>query len=216
MGILKQWKSFLISTRITADEERNASQNSAEFWSVVGQPRQGASDGPASLGSTAAAGGRLTTWLSNFEPRLSMNISGEKLQKKWAGTSADATRKQAWTDIGSMPEILPHDTNSSLGSATFAAKFRDEAADESSMAMAKQEDHLAVVEPRREVRLDTPGDDAVMNCNSTAQQAERQLAASHQQSAMEELEEQWAKSMFASMDHEHQQQLRAVIGLPKQ
>ena len=93
------------------------------------------------------------------------------------------------------------------------------------MAIAKQENDLAVVVPRRNVRLDTPADDVVMTCVSAAcraksqgqasEQANQQLATPQQQDPMEELERQWAESMFVNMDHEHQQQLRIVIGLPR-
>eukprot|EP00930_Biecheleria_cincta_P014474 TRINITY_DN12430_c0_g1_i1.p1 TRINITY_DN12430_c0_g1~~TRINITY_DN12430_c0_g1_i1.p1 ORF type:complete len:184 (+),score=46.53 TRINITY_DN12430_c0_g1_i1:272-823(+) len=171
------------------------------------------------------------------------STSSKQMQTNQVGKNAGAARKHAWTGWSCMPDA-PGDMawDSTSSTVNFCAASNDrslamasqehdlaavdrDAADDRSTAMVKQEHDLAAVEPRRSVPLGTPAEDVVMICKSTAgqaktqeqasEQAKQQLSAPWQQDPMEELEKQWAQSLFVNMDHDHQQQLRVVIGLPR-
>eukprot|EP00930_Biecheleria_cincta_P094556 TRINITY_DN8581_c0_g1_i1.p1 TRINITY_DN8581_c0_g1~~TRINITY_DN8581_c0_g1_i1.p1 ORF type:complete len:215 (-),score=42.49 TRINITY_DN8581_c0_g1_i1:268-912(-) len=211
MGISKMWKSLLAPSRVTPADEHNTSQDSAEFLAVLARQHQDTSDSMQSVGTV---GPQLKNRFLQFVPwsrRAKNNVATNKEDSNSVGKDADAVTKQAWLDPTPMTSDMIAD----------------------SPVKIEKSDEAAVDRPTRE-RIDTPVDDSLMirKCadvraqeafdlvrmaQEAREQANQQLGVLLlQQDLMEKLEREWADSIFANMEHGHQQQLRRVVGLPAQ
>lgn len=169
---------------------------------------------------------RLLPWSNKSRKTASGDKQQQQSQRKKA---SDASKKQAWGDSGSTPDSMSDE----IQGVVPAENDRGVAINRQSAAMPAQDDRVEATE--RRARLDTPmprdlsfepakraenvrdlsRTPLAMKAQEAVGQARQQFAVpERQEDPMEKLEIQWAESDFANMSHEHQQQLRAVIGLP--
>lgn len=227
MGIPKFRKLLLGPRQVSAVDERKASQSSTEFLPVACQQHDGTPSSLASAAPARAAGAQLKDRLLKLVPWLSRakkSTSGDKQRQTSKAKTADVAEKEAWQDPSSLPDAAPDHL---VDEVTGSEQHQEVANDQNSVAAelappvddAETVRDSAPVEAAEEASAEEAWDvnrrSLAAMAREACEHARQQLALPQQQvDPVEELERQWAKSMFANMDPQHQQKLRVAIGLP--
>lgn len=237
MNMSKIFRSFAVPRQVGSADESKTSRDAAKVSSALdGQTSHDAPCSGADAVSAGSARAQLKNRLFRFVPwsnKANKTTPSDNQRKNPEEQPRDASKKQAWGASSCMPNSMPGDPVTNLvGVVSTDDAHRKGAIDGHSVAMPPQEDTSAAAEPKHSPRPNTPPprnlsderaqDPCDLSGNSLAamalealEQASQQFAAPHQQQdPLEELEREWAESIFVNMEHEHQQQLRRVIGLP--